>query len=543
MRRQSWFYIIPLVALLLAVTVRAADITDLRAEVEELRKDLAQKDEGPKAPIAQVDSQFDRRYGPDAKVKSASSKLYIGGLIQTWYQAPQKDVYGNSTQVLLFPPGNATPQIQQESNRGNYNSTFRIRRSELHMGYEINDKVSGFILLDPARESNSFFYPLPTFPKHNAPSGEFTVGSGAGATSSSLTTLLQTGVIPASQFSPHLLQDCYINVANVIPHHTFTMGQFKPPAGEEAFRNSGQLDFVERAMVTGINNVRDIGAMISGTFFQDRLKYSAGFFNGPSGTILSDPEITEAGNRPDDNNSKDFSWRIAGRPVWDTKRWFGRLEIGGARTDGQHGASGQEYDPDFSVNGLNRQKTSVSRSDGWVWYRPNGPVKGFWMRGEWGEGHDRYGSGALTSLLGIGSVDLGATGPRGGNGFTQRNPDPVTAQGWFFSTGYYMPESIFADKLKKGGALCQVLSNTEFAFRYEVYQNVALENPANPDQSTLQFKTSVFTGGVNYYISGRGTKVQLNYMIVRDPTDHGNPQLGLREVKNNVFVVNFQVGF
>ena len=79
-------------------------------------------------------------------------------------------------------------------------------------------------------------------------------------------------------------------------------------------------------------------------------------------------------------------------------------------------------------------------------------------------------------------------------------------QGWFFSTGYYMPESIFADKLKKGGALDTVLANTEFAFRYEVYQNLALENPANPDISTLQFKTSVYTAGVNYYISGRGTK-------------------------------------
>ena len=41
MRRQSWSHIIPLVALLLAVTVRAADITDLRTEVEELRKELA----------------------------------------------------------------------------------------------------------------------------------------------------------------------------------------------------------------------------------------------------------------------------------------------------------------------------------------------------------------------------------------------------------------------------------------------------------------------------------------------------------------------
>ncbi len=524
----------PLLLVLLLVLMQnalvASDVTeDLRAQVDQLRKDLNDKEKNtPKAPIAQAELALENRYGPNAIVTNRQGKLTMGGLLQCWFQCPEKDNIGNSTQQLFFPPGNGTPQLRKETNEGNQNSTFRIRRSELHFTYQVDEHISGFVLLDPAREANPGFYPLPTFPKHNTPNGNLQV--------------LQTGEIQSKNVQPRVLQDAYINFSGYVPHHSFTIGQFKPPAGEEAFRNSGQLDFVERAMVTGINNVRDLGAMVSGTWFDDRLKYSFGAFNGPSGTILSDPEITEAGNRTDDNSKKDFAWRIAGRPVWDTKKWYGRLELGYAQTNGVHGGNGQEYDPDFSTNSLDRQRTAVRRNAAWAWYRPEGPVKGWWLRGEWGDGHDRYGSGAITSFLGIGSVDLGQNGPRGGNGFTQRNPAPVTAEGWYFSTGYYMPESIFEPSLKKGGVLDKALANMEFAFRYEVYQNLAMENPANPDRNTLQFKTSVYTSGLNYYVSGRGTKVQFNYMIVRDPTS-SNPQLGLREVNNNVFVVNFQVGF
>ena len=317
MRLRQWVIIF---TLLLGRSVLAQTAADLRAEVEVLRKEL-QTHEDSKTPIGELDERLSGRYGPNADVVS-KNKLRIGGLLQIWFQSPQKDHIANSTQQLFFPAGNATPEIRPETNRGNRNDTFRVRRAELHFGFDLNDHISAFVLLDPARESNLSFYPLPTFPKHNSPY--------------EVSPALRDGYIPAKSVQPHLLQDAYINVFGIIPHHTITIGQFKPPAGEEAFRNSGQLDFVERAMVTGINNIRDDGAMISGTWWQDRLKYSIGAFNGPSGSVLSDPEITEAGNRPDDNNEKDIAERIAARPVWDLKRWFGRLEVGYARTDGVH---------------------------------------------------------------------------------------------------------------------------------------------------------------------------------------------------------------
>ena len=151
----------------------------------------------------------------------------------------------------------------------------RIRRTELRLSADLTDNVSSVHHDGPsARESNELmFYPLPTFPRHNSP-----VNLSAG---------LRTG--RPSDVTPHLLQDaCRLVLFNVVPHHTFAIGQFKPPSGEEAARESGELDFVERAMVTSVNNVRGLGAMVSGFWFKDRLRYSVGVFNGPTGICDSD---------------------------------------------------------------------------------------------------------------------------------------------------------------------------------------------------------------------------------------------------------------
>jgi len=539
--RRSWgsFLIAAVCISLCTETLYAASpaVEDLKAEVERLRKDIAAREDIKLSPITDTDQHLSGRYGPNAEVVTRGDgvKLEISGLLQVWYQHVDNDTVGVTTAGFGFPPNNATPIILPEGNEGNDNDTFRIRRSELRFSIDVHKHVSAFVMIDPAREANDSFYPIPTLPRHNIPSGGIANGVDR-------ITPVQSGIVPSEVLRPRLLQDAFITFKDVVPHHTFLIGQFKPPAGEEAWRNSGALDFVERAMVTGINNVRDIGAMVNGNWLDGRVQYYFGVFNGPSGTVLTDPELTEAGNRSDDNDAKDFGWRLSVRPVWSNEKWYGRLELGYHRTDGEHGEAGQEFDPDFSLNALNIERTSIFRQGAWAWYRPSGPVRGWWLRGEWGQGHDRYGSGALTGLLGTGSVDLGATGARGGQGFTQQRPTPVTASGWFFSTGYYMPESIFAAGLKDGNWAEKALYNMEFAFRYEVYENVAMEDLVQPDRHTDQFKTQAWTMGLNYYLQGRGTKIQANYIIVDDPAS-ANPLRGLREVQNNIFVVNFQLSF
>jgi phosphate-selective porin len=105
-----------------------------------------------------------------------------------------------------------------------------------------------------------------------------------------------------------------------------------------------------------------------------------------------------------------------------------------------------------------------------------------------------------------------------------------------------MSESVFKDSLAKGGALSQALYNLEFAMRYEVYQNVAMEDLVESDRHTDLFKTQAWTIGVNYYIQKNNAKIQANYIFVDDPSSSSELR-GLREVRNDIFVVNFQIGF
>ena len=153
------------------------------------------------------------------------------------------------------------------------------------------------------------------------------------------------------------------------------------------------------------------------------------------------------------------------------------------------------------------------------------------MRGEWGSGHDRYsensqGGADGTTLLGFG----------------QLTPAPVTASGWFFSTGYKLSQSKFADSFDKTcpKLLGKALKNSEFTYRYEAYQNIATESLTETDVRTSLFKTAVNTVGYNYYIDGYKTRLQANYFFVNEPRE---PSRGLRGPRADMFVLNFQVSY
>ena len=515
------------VLMFLGTSYAASDVNDLKNQVEQLRKEISKNEDGKSFGSGVTDGLRDR-YGPNAPVTTKNGKLQIGGLVQVWYQSIQND---NSGIVRPAAANGLAGTNGEESNETSDNDTFRIRRTELRFSLDIHENITAYMMIDPSREHNVTFTPIPTFPTHNE------IFNTTNVTAPGAQTIhVGSGNVPS------LLQDAYINFHGVVPHHDFTIGQFKPPAGEEAWRNSGQLEFVERAMVTGINNVRDIGAMVHGTWVDGRVQYWLGAFNGPDGTVLADPEIAEGGNRSDDNDDKDIAWRVATRPVWNPECWYGRLELGYARTDGFRGEAGNTFDVASSINGSNQTRTAINRQSAWAWYRPGGPVKGWWLRGEWGSGHDRYsGHGQSTRLLA-----LGGSGFVFGDGSAfQANPTPVTVSGWYFGTGYKMSDTIFSEGLSKGGSLGRFLNDLEFAFRYEVYENIAAEDLVQPDRHTDLFKTQAYTFGVNYYINGiknHNAKIQANYIVVDEPSD-GNPDRGLREVRNNVFVVNFQLMF
>jgi hypothetical protein len=497
---------------MLAPLLYAADVDALRSEITQLRKELQAKEAAAPAAIRHADSMARGLDGRNA-VTTRSGRLQIAGLMQVWYQAVQNDPHG------LVGPAADNNLGAFESFARNDNDTFRIRRAEIRATADVHENISAVLMIDPASETNSDFLPLPTFRLHN--SLVQSVASATGSTTNNIT--------------PGLLRDAYINVHGLVPHHDFTFGQCIVPAGEEAWRDNGRLEFVERAMVTAMQHVRDIGVMAHGDWFNGRLQYWAGVFNGPDATVLTDPDLIEGGNRTDDNDAKDIAWRLLVRPVWSAEQWYGRLELGCARTDGRRGISGNALNEPEVLPGLNEPKTWINRQAAWIWYRPNGPIKGLWLRGEYGSQRGRLGARTPTQLLGLGSgAEI--------NGLpSQADPRPIRLTGWYAGIGYRMSESIFADSLCSSG-LGRHLAKMEFAFRYESADSVVMEDLVKPDTESDIFRTRACTAGVNYYLKGDNAKLQANYIWVDDPSS-SNPGRGLREIRNNVFVINLQVMF
>jgi hypothetical protein len=496
-----------------SLEVSQADWEALKKQVDDLKKenvDIKKANDELATKIApaksKIDKVIDNKYGPNAGVSTKDGKLTISGLLQVWYTSFQKDQKG------LFQDNNVNGI--QDSNVGADQDSFRIRRTELKFNMDIHENVTGVVMIDPAREAQSF----PFIPDNQANSGIFKRLTNANLAN------LQSGAGSA----PRLLQDAYINLHGVLPHHDFQVGQFKPWFGEEGIRSSAQLDFAERSMVGFLGDQRDAGASLHGTWWTDRFQYWLGFFNGAGNYHQSAGQFQ---NRSDDNSDKDFNFRALVRPIWydikdDCHPW-GRLEIGGSGEMGEHGQPANVEPVDNPLNGLNRRRVWASRYDAWGYYAPGGPVRGWWVRGEWEWQNDRNAPQQVIDLLGQGN---------GGDGTTQTNGKPFSTQGWYVSTGYKLSDSCWCDSTAHWS------KGLEFLFRYEVYQNVTVADLVNPSH-TDAFRTAVFTGGINYYIKGHDAKIQLNYNVLHQPVDYNNANRVFHNVRDNNLVLNFQVAY
>lgn len=520
-----------LVAVVFAVScfrVSASTVDDLRKEVESIRKQLNEREKS--SSVGKIDQIESSRYGPNATVKTKSGKLEISGLLQIWDVSyfgrnnDHQDVFGDHGSQAGT---GGTDETQR-------NDTRQVRRTELKFKIDIHENVTGVVMIDPANEATSF----PSLPdnqglfKSQRTNPSIAQGADPSVSPNNPVGRVQTG----SGGAPRMLQDAYINYHGVVPHHDFTIGQFKPAMGEEGVRNSAYLDFAERAMVTQPNDIRDLGIQAHGTWIDDRLQYwigafdSAGnFFNTTSkeGPLLATPQGTA--NRADDNNDKDFLGSIMGRPFWNWGKW-GSSEVGYSGQFGRHGGSG-DLSSDFStpVNGLDRRRTAAIRHAAWLMYKPMGPVRGWWIRGEWGYQKDR------TVPLSVNAFALGS-GPNG----EQAGPHPFSRQGFYAATGYKLSDSIFADRLNGGGFWNNLMQPVEFAFRYEQFGNIITEDLVNPDIRTWVMNSRVMTAGVNYYVKAYNVRAQINVMSVDEPDNHAR---NLHDVKNNVLVSTLQVFF
>jgi hypothetical protein len=506
-----------LAALMFAVGAARAEVSQadweaLKKEMADLRKDNAeirkQNDElaGKVNPIkSSVDKMLDTKYGPGAAVTTKVGKLQISGLLQVWYYSIQNDTKG------LFEDD--TLNDIHDTNEANDNDSFRIRRSEIKFIMDINDYVKAEVMIDPAREAQSF----PGMSSNTA-----TAKRGLNVNLANV----QGGVGAA----PRLLQDAFVEFHHLTPHHDFKIGQYKPPFGEEGIRSSSQLDFVERSMIGQIGDARDQGITAHGEWWGSdgkgagRFQYWLGAFNAPGNFQASGGQFQ---NRSDDNDAKDFVYRVLVRPLWKNECW-GNLELGMSSQFGKHGESGARDPIDTPLNGLNRNTTWAIRHDAWAYYAPGSAVRGLWFRGEWAAYKDRNAPQQVIDLLGQG----GATGDQ----TTQTNPKPFWSSGWYFATGYKIMDS------RWGGDCPHWFKGFEFTFRYDCMTNVTTADLVKPDHTDV-FRTNIWTGGINYYIKNHNAKIQANYNIVDNPETGHNPNRNFHDVRNDNFVVNFQVAF
>jgi phosphate-selective porin len=500
--------LIGLVVMGLSFRAQASD-ADLKKELESLKKEVEdlRKERSTAKPVGTgvVDKMVDNKYGPDAVVKTKQGKLTIGGLLQVWYYNIENDNLGFYDDLDPASPTGDT-------NEGWDNDSYSIRRARVNFTMDIHENVQAFIQMDLA---NSF------------DRRDVRALSNVSLRRPTTSTLDTNG----NDFRNPLV-DAYIKVHGLIPHHDSMIGQFQPKVGMEGVQNDGTLDFCERSMIGQLASGRDVGSQLHGTWMDDRIQYWLGVFNTP-GTWLEGDTTQE--NRADNNDLKSFLVSAQFRPVWKNETW-GSLELGGSFQFNKTGEAGAA-DPnpaDVGTDGLNMRETNNIRWYGYASYAPGGPVKGWWLKGEYA-----WIRGRLAS-----AVEYDAQFPE--LLYTQSHPAVFDTNGWYVSTGYKLSDSIWADDLPSW------LKPAEFTFRYQTYGNIQLPDLSYEvqfvgDHRHQVFKTSIYTAGVNYYIKGHNAKIQVNYNWVNEPDgDHGggyilNSTSRDREVNNDNLVVNFQV--
>jgi hypothetical protein len=487
-----------------------AELEKVKKELEDIRKERAKdqedmrKERAANKPVGTgvVDKMIGNRYGPDATVTTKTGKLTIGGLLQVWYYSIQNDNLG-------FFGGAARPI--GDTNEGKDNDSFAIRRAELKFTMDISENVTAVVLIDPAAGFA------------NRPSFNTNLGTSLGSATASVSD-------SAPEVGTTRLQDAFINYHGVIPHHDFQIGQFIPFIGNEGIVGSGALDFAERSMIGQLGNAYDVGLSAHGTWWDDRFQYWLGVYNTPTSFLAPLWQ-----NRADNNDEKSLAVRMLVRPVWKNETW-GSLELGASGQWNKLGEAGGDDLAVAQVDGLNVPNADESRYYFWAEYKPGGPVKGWWMKGEYAKirGVQQSGEWTLTDLNGTDYWVMGTTA-------SQTNPRAFDTDGWYVSTGYKLEDSIFKDDLPNW------FKPFEFCFRYETYGNIQVADLARPDLRHDVWKSSIYTAGINYYIKGHNAKIQVNYSWANEPAeDHDgslpNPRL-IRDVRNDNLVVNFQVAW
>ncbi len=527
------------VALCCVATLRAevsdADIQAIKKEMAEMRERLVREKEAAQAETAAVHSEMKQLRSQVSELKHAEtpilsdlekalpppplpkeypvttsgSRVQIGGLLQVWYYAMERDRNGLFSNAAA---GNVDHNIAATQN------TFQVRRAELNTSVEINDFVRAFMKVDFAAESDAF---RGTFAQLS--------GSNQGYIKAGMNNKIgsPTGSAPA------ILQDTLINFHDFLPHHDFTIGQMLPYFSEENFTPNGYLDFVERSWMGNLAS-RDIGAALHGAFIYDgggaayqgvgnsgRVQYWLSIFNSPGYYHDGATQLTA-----DNNSSKDFLGRLMVRPLWSY--CLGHLELSGAYGFGKHGSTPLNQ----AVHQINSAATTPylfgapttwgQRWEAYAEYRPQSFARGLWFKYEYGWVRDS---------VSIVPGKAGLFSPTNATAPDQYQPFP--ANGFYASAGFNLGQ------MNDMHCLPNWTRGLEFDARYQRYSNVWNQGAKDGGEHVNTFATKQATFGVNYYLLGNSAKIQANYDLIRDPK--GNSDYRFHPVRNDTFSMNFQV--
>lgn len=165
----------------------------------------------------------------------------------------------------------------------------------------------------------------------------------------SLGQLIGFRLTPEFAGSSASIVDAYVDL-RFDPAATVRAGKVKGPIGLERLQSGGALTFIERGFPTELAPNRDLGVQLQGQFFDQRLGYTIGIYNGTA-------DGRDAASS-DGDNKKEWAARIFTEPFKTTPGFFQGLGFGlAASTGSKEGAapdSNTDFKPQYRTPGQNR---------------------------------------------------------------------------------------------------------------------------------------------------------------------------------------------
>lgn len=168
-----------------------------------------------------------------------------------------------------------------------------------------------------------------------------------------------------------------------LPYAKFRVGQFKEPLSLEGLHSDQYWDFLERSLIVSTQlPLEDIGFMVYGKCWEDRIEYGLGWFNG------------RGKNLTDNNDDKDFAGRLVLTPFKTmSEKTLQNLNIGFSYSvgDNQESIGGTTFKTGSGITfwtfgaGTTEDDNRIRRGYDVEWIYNSASIKAEFLEQDWGE--------------------------------------------------------------------------------------------------------------------------------------------------------------